>query len=313
MEIKMLTAPFDSVEFLDLVEKTFGREERELEEVQINGSESKYNSDVVFISIEEDTILGTLHVTIPNSAPYLAGLSAMLTTPEARGKGIGTALFSEAMKFIDSKGIELAVLGTSNPIAAKMYSKFGFSYAFGSGVMMRFSAGHQVDFNNNYLDSPCGNISVKKGDPSLRIPIVPLTLYKTGFLINDLNTNLVSFEIMTQFSCMGLFPRYLNLYDKGGDFYYAADERGVVGAVASVLPSLEGNRVDFFFSHGFESSLRDLISAIETDRKNIFFEVAKNDAIKANIVKALDYTAEAESSYEYRGFSIPTVKYSTKT
>ena len=112
---------------------------------------------------------------------------------------------------------------------------------------------------------------------------------------------------------MGLFPRYLSLYDKGGDFYYAADERGVVGAVASVLPSLEGNRVDFFFSHGFESSLRDLISAIETDRKNIFFEVAKNDAIKANIVKALDYTAEEESSYEYRGFSIPTVKYSTKT
>ena len=54
MEIQKITAPLQTdtlCEFLDLIEQIFGKEERELEERQLNGSEAEYNSDGVFICL----------------------------------------------------------------------------------------------------------------------------------------------------------------------------------------------------------------------------------------------------------------------
>ena len=192
MEIQKILAPFDTKEMLDLIELTFGKDERELEARQLDGSESEYNSDYVYIAKEGNDILGTLHITVPKEFSKICGVSAVLTTEAARGKGVGNALFSKATEDIDSMGIELSVLGTSNPIAAKLYSKYGFGYCFGSGIMMRFKSGHLVDYNKKYLDDSAIEIKVEEGTPSARIPIVPLSIYKTNFLINAINSDNVN-------------------------------------------------------------------------------------------------------------------------
>ena len=207
-------------------------------------------------------------------------------------------------------GIELSVLGTSNPIAAKLYSKYGFGYCFGSGIMMRFKSGHLVDYNKKYLDDSAIEIKVEEGTPSARIPIVPLSIYKTNFLINDINIALFNSDVFTQPSCMGLFPRYLSVIDKGGSFYIAKESAGAIGAVLSVIPDDCGEyRADFFFAEGFKKSINEMIELAKKKHGRIYFEVAKKDVYKMEILKSNGFNKTINSVFEHNGFKISTLKF----
>lgn len=50
MEIKKLIAPFDALDALEHLELIFGIEERQLEECQLNGSETDFNKDIVYLA-----------------------------------------------------------------------------------------------------------------------------------------------------------------------------------------------------------------------------------------------------------------------
>jgi flagellin-like hook-associated protein FlgL len=50
------------------------------------------------------------------------------------------------MEDIDAAGVMVSLLGTGNPVAAKLYASFGFSYLVCSGVMVRFRGCDMVDF-----------------------------------------------------------------------------------------------------------------------------------------------------------------------
>ena len=309
MEIEIVKAPFDASEVLDLIERTFGRGERELESIQLDGSESEYNDDVVFIAREDGAMLGTMHITIPRVNPTLAGVSGVVTTEAARGKGVGGRLFAEAVRYMDSIGVEASFLGTGNPIAAKMYDKNGFRYVYGTGVMMRYSLGHEADFNRQYQGNYEGAITVCEGNQSLRIPLIPLAVHKSASVIYDINTDIVSSSYITQGSCMSLFPRYLRLMKSGGAYYFAKDERGVIGAVMS-LKNVDGrSRVDFFCFESFTSVIPQMLSLVTEKCGEVFFEVASSDVKKAEIIKALGYIKEEASVYSINGFDLPTVKY----
>ena len=309
MEIEIIKAPFDASEVLGLIEYTFGKGERELESIQLDGSESEYNDDVVFIAREEGVMLGTMHITIPRVNPTLAGVSGVVTTEAARGKGVGGRLFAEAMRYMDSIGVAASFLGTGNPIAAKMYDKNGYRYVYGTGVMLRYTLGHETDFNRQYQGNPEGEITVCEGDQSLRIPLIPLAVHKGAFVLYDINTDIVSSSYITQGSCMSLYPRYLRLQKSGGAYYFAKDERGVIGAVMS-LKNVDGrSRVDFFCFESFLSVIPRMLDIVTREHGDVFFETAASDAKKAEIIKALGYTKEEASVYSVKGFEIPTVRY----
>ena len=272
MELKKWVAPFDASEVLAHLEQIFGPEERSLEECQLNGSEADFNKDIVYLAYENNTLLGMIHATIPLRTPYLAGLSAMFTTEAARGKGIGKILFGKIVEEVSMREVRLAVLGTSNPVAAKLYSKFGFGFYPGSNVMARFSKGNMVDFVQDYYRKKCETAEISRGNQSMRIPLIPLVLQHDLGLILDINTGIFNSSTITQRSCMGLFPRYLALRKRGGDYFTVFDESGTLGAVSSVSPQNNGFfRADFFALPSFESVIPAMIHKLEASFANVYF------------------------------------------
>ena len=310
MELKKMIAPFDATEPLQYLEQIFGIEERLLEACQLNGSEAEYNQDIVYLAYEDDTLLGMIHATIPHKTPQVAGLSAMFTTPAARGKGLGKILFGTIVEEVSRHGARLTLLGTSNPIAAKLYAQFGFSFCPGSHVMARFSQGNMVDFAHDYYRQAQGKITLTPGDPSMRIPMIPLVLQPEHPLILDINTGIFNANSITQRSCMGLYPRYLALPEKGGAYFTAYDEAGTLGAVGSVLPQADGTaRADFFCVSAFASVIPEMIAAREKAYGSVYVEIACNDRFKAPILKENGFMPAGDGVCETAEFSIRTVKY----
>lgn len=311
MELKKMIAPFNASKMLDHLEQIFGVEERLLEEVQLNGSEAEFNKDIVYLAYEGDTLLGTIHATIPHKTPYLAGLSAMFTTEAARGKGLGKILFGKIVEEVSQQGARLTVLGTSNPIAAKLYAQFGFGFHPGSHVMTRFSQGNMVDFTHDYYQSIQGTATVSRGTQAMRIPIIPLVLQTEYGLILDINTAILNSSTVTQRSCMGLFPRYLALRERGGDYFSAFDEAGTLGAVGSVAPQPDGTfRADFFAFPAFESVIPEMIRKMEEAFGKVYFEIAVCDQAKAQLLQKNGFHPTSESHFTVGNFTVQTIKYS---
>lgn len=309
MEIIRYTAPYDSKATLDLIESIFGEFERNLETPQLDGTEARYNLDTVFMAVDGDNPLGMIHITIPKANPTLAGISAVLTTEEARGKGIGRLLFKTAMDEIDSLGVTTAFLGTGNPIAHKLYSSFGFSYLVGSDVMIRHKSGGVVDFYRDYFEAYEGKLTVSEMTAEFRIPIIPLALHRSSQIILDANVDLVSTSIFNQTCCMSLYPRYMNLIEKGGKCFTVKDGRGVIGAAASIAEDKNGSvRADVFLNKSYEAALPDLISSLKSFKDTFYFEIARRDGYKENLLAPYLTDVKEESYYEHKGVLVPTVK-----
>ena len=310
MEFRQTLTSLSLKELLDQLERIFGVEERLLEEVQLNGSEAEFNKDIVFMAYEDEVLLGAIHATIPHKTPYLAGLSAMFTTEAARGKGLGKLLFGKIVEEVSRQGVRLTLLGTSNPIAAKLYAQFGFAFHPGSHVMTRFSQGAMVDLTRDYYAKMQGAATVSRGDASMRIPLIPLALQTEQGLILDINTAILNSSTVTQRSCMGLFPRYLALRERGGDYFSAFDEAGTLGAVGSVAPQPDGAfRADLFALPAFESVIPEMIRKMEEAFGSIYFEIACGDTAKARLLKENGFRPTAESHFTAGDLTLQTVKY----
>jgi GNAT superfamily N-acetyltransferase len=173
MELIRRTVPYDATAALKLLEDTFGYEEVVVEGPQLLGKEVAVNTDLVWEAWEDEKLLGTIHATIPKSFPTICGLSAMATHPSARGKGLGRILFAKIIEEYESQGVTAAFLGTSNPIAAKLYHSLGFSFLPGSHVMVRYAKGDTVDFVREYYAPVRESCRILKDDSAIRIPLIP--------------------------------------------------------------------------------------------------------------------------------------------
>ena len=302
MEITLCTAPFEAEEMLCRLEEIFGVEERLLETPQLTGKEQKENVDIVLLAREKGVLVGAIHGTIPRHDPHLAGLSAMFTTREARGTGLGKALFGQMVETLEKMGATAMVLGTSNPIGEKIYASFGFRYLFGSGVMVRFTSGGAVDFEKARFEKPDGEIRIEEGDPKMRIPIVPLTLSRLKYKIYDANLGFVNPEVMTQFSCMGLYPRYMALKDKGGKYFGAYDEAGVLGAAATV--TADGG-FDGFAHPAYESALQEMFQRAN----GRYMVVADADESKIALAESLGLQKMEQTTLQVRDVLFPAHYY----
>ena len=310
MKIIKYTSPCQQTPALDLIEKIFGKFERDLETPQLDGTETKHNNDFIYLATEDDTVLGMIHITIPKHAPHLAGVSGVCTTEAARGKGVGKALFGAAMDEIDRLGVKYSFLGTGNPIAAKMYSSFGFSYVQNTSIMMRITDGGMIDFHRFMYDSPLGKITVTDDTAASRIPAIPLMIYRHSSVILDINVGLLSTCYLPQICCMSLYPRYMQLKKDGGRVLNAIDEDGVLGAMASVARDDDGTmRIDFFAVPAFKTALSEMIKKLIPENEDYYFELSASDGAKIEILEELGYIKFADSEYRHGPLVIPTVKY----
>ena len=287
MELIRRIVPYDAAEALKLLEDTFGYEEVVVEAPQLMGAEVAVNKDILWEAWEDGRLLGTIHTTIPRSCPTLCGLSAMATHPSVRGKGLGRILFAKIIEEFESQGVTTAFLGTSNPIAAKLYHSLGFSFIPGSHVMVRYQEGDHVDFCRKHFAPVREDCRILKDDSSLRIPMIPLVAMGATTKVLDVNTGLFHRDFVTQRSCMGLYPRYDTLLKQGGHFYGAVDEDGFVGAILSTMPTEAGIRADFFCCDGFEGLLPKLLETCEED---VYLQVAECDEKKQIMAAKLGFS-----------------------
>ena len=292
MELIRRIVPYDASAALKLLEDTFGYEEVVVEAPQLMGQEVAVNKDIVWEAWEGEQLVGTIHVTIPKTCPTICGLSAMATHPSVRGKGLGRILFAKIIEEFESQGVTAAFLGTSNPVAAKLYHSLGFSFLSGSHVMVRYAKGDTVDFCREHYTPIRTDCTILKDDSSIRIPMIPLVLMGGNTRVLDVNTGLFHRDFVTQRSCMGLYPRYEALVAKGGHFYAAVDETGVVGALLSTMPTDLGIRADFYCCDGFEELLPKLIVACE-DR--VYLQIAECDSKKQHLAQGLGFSPAGEA------------------
>lgn len=308
MEIIRYTSPFLYEGVLSLIEETFGKSEAMLELPQMNGEEEKYNTDWIYVAMEGDTVLGTVHATIPKKEPRICGVSGVCTTPAARGKGVAKKLFGKMMEDIDAAGVKVSLLGTGNPVASKLYASYGFSYLVCSGVMARFHGCDLVDFSGKaYIDEP-EQICVVEGTPDFRIPLIPLILHQGSQQLLDCNTNIMARGMFAQGCCMSLFQRYLTLRSQGGNFFGAVDNNGVLGAFASVMPTDSGLRADFFCAKTFTSAVPMLLKHSE-EMGAVYLQLFAGDKQKRAIAEGLGYHAEETVDYPFGCCRLSTVIY----
>jgi len=298
MEITRYDVPFDYKEIVDLWAEVFGIDEARLEEVQVDGSEVEYNRDFVYVAKDSGVILGVIHGTIPIDYPTFCGLSGMCTTNEARGKGVGRELFAKISNDLEQMGVETAFLGTSNMIAAKLYANNGFAFYPGTYIMYRQRCGGIVDLQKEYLTETFGKYKIVDGNQSFRIPVIPLVLNSQSGMICDVNTQ-ISINVFIQKSCMGLYPRYLKLKEKGGHYFGALNERGLLGAMASVMPTDKGFRCDFFWSGNFGDAVLQLIEKCRDVVGEVYFQLADCDTEKIKMVETLGYTSTENADIEH--------------
>lgn len=280
-------APYDATAALKLLEDTFGIEEVLLEAPQLSGKEIAVNKDIVWEAWDGDALVGTIHATIPLGCPHICGLSAMATHPSVRGKGLGRILFAKILEEIDKQGVTTAFLGTSNPIAAKLYHSLGFSFLPGSHVMVRYLNGDTVDFSQKYYSPVCAEFEIQKDTSAIRIPMIPLTAIGSKTKVLDVNTGLFHRDIVTQRSCMGLYPRYDKLLEQGGHFYAAFDKAGTLGAMLSTVPTESGVRADFFCCEGFNDVIAQLLVCCE---EPVYLQIAECDEEKQAMVRKLGFS-----------------------
>lgn len=305
MELTRYTSPCDCGAALRLWEDTFGAAEAALEAPQLDGSENAHNLDILYLATEGDTLLGTIHATIPHNCPTIAGLSGMCTVPAARGTGLGRILFTKILEEIDSLGVEVSYLGTGNPIAAKLYHSLGFSFLPGSNVMVRYKRGDTVDFTHRVFDPTPTDVQLTPGSPALRIPLIPLVLHRGSLKVLDRNAGLMSSREMLQASCMGLYPKYAAL----PGFWGAVSGSGVLGAIASIAPADSGETVaDFFCCDSFADTVPALLDTCRIHGASCL-HIADHDTVKQSLVRKLGYRPCEATTIRIGAFTLPATVY----
>jgi GNAT superfamily N-acetyltransferase len=294
--------PSACVEAIGLLSRIFGETEGRLEEEQLFGKELPFNTDVLFTAKEDGLLLGTCHLTIPHSFAPIGGLSGLCTSEEARGRGVGKNLFRMAVEEADARLVQTLFLGTSNPMAASLYMQFGFSFVTGSNVMVRCTRKFLSDFyQDSYSPSP---VTYVEGDASFRIPVIPLVLSRGRDLLMDANTAIFSSAAVTQPSCMGLYPRYIDLMANGGSFFGARHASGALCAMASRMPTPAGTRLDAFAFPGFEPELPGLVSCLPTPAEDGYAQIATADTAKESMFAALGFQPETCVDFSVSVFKV---------
>ena len=291
---------------LSLLTEAFGPEEGDLERLQLSGAEATDNEDILFTAYENGTLLSTIHLTMNRAHPAFACLGGMITTPAARGKGLANHMFGQACRYYDDLGGGALFLGTSNPIAAHLYAKHGFSFITGSNIMARITSDTLLGFYKQAYTPD--TLTYKRVGAFCRIPIIPLVAARGRDLLMDANVGLLSSDFVTQISCCGLYPRFLQLM-ASGDAWCVTLPSGAICAVCTVRDQRDGSYIDAFAYPGFEETLPQLLAMGFEGRVQLSACIANCDRAKQALFTKLGFTPAGTCNYDYRGLQIPCTKF----
>lgn len=222
------------VQVTELWRELFGEEELRDTRGQFSGSEVKFYKDTIYAAVKDGKLAACCHITSQKNG-MIAGLGGVASDNEFRGQGIADKVLAFALDDFDKSDCDAMFLGTGNPVAANLYAKYGFSYVRGTSAMLRVSKGVRFQDVLRREVLPDGEVCVRHGDASLRLPLIPLVYNGCGMLVCDANARIYGVNTFMQWSCMGLYPRYERIRENGGDFLMLASGSHCLG-VASFVP-----------------------------------------------------------------------------
>jgi hypothetical protein len=181
----------------------------------LQGAERTSNRTIVYLARDGSSLAATCHLTIGILDPALGGLGEVATAPSHRGAGLARELSMRARNdFFAARGRAI-FLGTNNPTARRIYHSLGWRKLAGTQVMCHVGETASPEaFLVSYFQRPssfrCGD-----GLAAHRLGLIPLIVAPHDWHILDSNAHLVSTRYLVQHSCMGLYPRFVKLREKG--------------------------------------------------------------------------------------------------
>ncbi|MCM8814693.1 MAG: GNAT family N-acetyltransferase [Candidatus Omnitrophica bacterium] len=212
----------------------------------LSGKEKKLNRDIVLAAKYKNSIVSTVHLTVSLFDSRIGGIGEVATVTEHREKGLAKILCQKAIKEFEKMGGKWLFLGTSNPVAARMYHSLGWRYITGSRVMFRNSEGQspEIFFAEYFRYIKNHKIRIVRGDTRFRLQIIPAAVIPYEGPILDLNAGLFSTRWFIQQLCMGLYPRYESI-DRDGAWFVALSGKFIAG-ISSVKFHEDYAQIDGF-------------------------------------------------------------------
>ena len=199
---------------------------------------------------------------MPKKHPILGGFGEVATRPDLRGGGIATRLCGRAVEEFRAAGGQALFLGTVSPAARRIYHRLGWRKLAGAEVMANISTRDTPEaFLVDYFREP-GEAVVGPATPAVRIPMIPLLHAPHDWQVLDANAEMYSTRCCVQYSCMGLYRRYLAALAGGrGEWFCARTADGRVVGLSTVHVSGAACQLDGFAHPYFAAAWPDLMAA----------------------------------------------------
>ena len=227
------------------------------------GSETDHNRLSVYVERQAETLAGTCAITVPKTHPILGGFGEVATRPELRGSGIATRLCGRAVEEFRAAGGQALFLGTSSPTVRRIYHRLGWRKLAGADVMANISSGDSPEaFLVDYFRAP-GEATMVPATPTVRVPMIPLLHAPHDWQVLDANAGMFSTRYCLQYSCMGLYRRYLAALGGGkGEWFGARTTDGRIVGLATARRVGPACQVDGFAHPYFAAAWPDLMAAV---------------------------------------------------
>ena len=226
------------------------------------GSETDHNRLTVYLERRAETPAGTCAITVPKTHPILGGFGEVATRPELRGSGIATRLCGRAVEEFRAAGGQALFLGTSAPTVRRIYHRLGWRKLAGADVMANISSGDSPEaFLVDYFRAP-GEAAVVPATAAVRVPMIPLLQAPHDWQVLDANAGMYSTRYSVQYSCMGLYRRYLAALGGGrGEWFGARTTDGRIVGLATARRVGPACQIDGFAHPYFAAAWADLMAA----------------------------------------------------
>ena len=225
------------------------------------GSETDHNRLRVYLERWAETLAGTCALTVSKRMPRLGGFGEVATRPELRGSGIATRLCGRAVEEFRAAGGQALFLGTTSPAARRIYHRLGWRKLAGAEVMANIRGRDTPEaFLVDYFREP-GEVTVVPATPAVRVPMIPLLHAPHNWQVLDANAGMYSTRYCVQYSCMGIYRRYLAALGGAGEWFCARTADGRVVGLATVRCAGAACQVDGFAHPYFAAAWPDLMAA----------------------------------------------------
>ena len=226
------------------------------------GNETDHNRLTVYLERRTGVPVGTCAVTVSKRMPRLGGFGEVATRPELRGGGIASRLCGRAVEEFRAAGGQALFLGTSSPPVRRIYHRLGWRKLAGADVMANITSRDSPEaFLVDYFREP-GEATVVPATAAVRVPMIPLLHAPHDWQVLDANAGMYSTRYCVQYSCMGLYRRYLAALGSAAANWFCArtaDDRVVGLATARRMGA--ACQLDGFTHPYFAAAWRNLMAA----------------------------------------------------